>query len=156
MTPYNSLSNCVSSLSASVALLNESCNTLDEAVADISRLKKVLSITKVFGLVPELDLENAKKNVRHEVGPKMERSLFQIRNELGKLERKRMNLISKADLQRVRLETFGANPRDLMVTKSVDESKLTRLRVLQNKKDRLKYSLSRMNLQLRLSTIPDR
>lgn len=164
MAPYNSLASCVESLSASVNLLDESFKTLDEAAHDLSRLQKVLSISKVFGLVPELDLENAKQNVRKEVEPQISNIITKVQNEVSKLERKKMNLVSKVDLQQVRLETFQGSSRDSIgrgvtfrgrvVKGSGDELKVARLKLLQNKKERLKYSLSRLNLQQRLSMIP--
>ncbi|CAH2354797.1 DASH complex subunit Spc19p [[Candida] railenensis] len=164
--PYNSLSNCVSSISASVSLLDDSINTLDDAAKDLARLKKVLSIKKVFGLVPESDLENAKQNIKSEVQPQIGSVLVRIRRELNTLERKKMNLIGKIDLQEQRLDSARGGKssstnkkirRKLVYRGDVSDEKLTRLMLLQNKKDRLKYSLSRHNLQsqrARLSKIP--
>lgn len=165
---YNSLSNCISSLSASVALLNDSLKTIDNATKDIPRLKKVLSTNKVFGLVPELDLESAKRNIQNEVQPQINALVLKIEKELSKLKRKKTNLASKVDLQQVRLENAAKSNRDSLsgikgitanrISKGdIDELKLARLKLLQNKKERLKYSLSRLNLQdkrARLSTIP--
>lgn len=86
---YNSLSNCISSLSASVALLNDSLKTIDNATKDIPRLKKVLSTNKVFGLVPELDLESAKRNIQNEIQPQINALVIKIEKELSKLKRKK-------------------------------------------------------------------
>lgn len=161
--PYNSLSNCVSSISASVSLLDDSIKTLDEAANDLARLKKVLSIKKVFGLVPELDLENAKLNIKLEVQPQIGNVLSRIRRELNVLELKKMNLIGKIDLQEQRLDSARGGRgsvgklKKITYTGNISDEKLTRLKLLQNKKDRLKYSLSRQKLQsqrARLSKIP--
>lgn len=165
---YNSLSNCINSLSASVALLDDSLRAIDNATNDIPRLKKVLSTNKVFGLVPELDLESAKRNIQNEVQPQVDALVLKIEKELNKLKRKKTNLASKVDLQQVRLENAAKSSRDSFsgikgisasqISKGeIDELKLARLKLLQNKKERLKYSLSRLNLQdkkARLSTIP--
>lgn len=141
---------------------------MDNATKEIPRLKKVLATNKVFGLVPELDLESAKRNIQNEVQPQVDALVLKIEKELNKLKRKKTNLASKVDLQQVRLENAAKSNRDSLsgikgilasrIAKGdIDEQKLARLKLLQNKKERLKYSLSRLNLQdkkARLSMIP--
>lgn len=167
---FNSLSNCVSLLNASVSLLDESIRTLDDAANDLSRLKKVLTINKIYGLVPDLDLENAKQNIKNEVQPHIGEVILRVKKELNHLERRKLNLMGKRDLQKGRLDSAlaatgngkvitGSNSTDVRIVYNgqVSEEKLNRLNVLQNKRDRLKYSLSRQNLQrtrTRLSVIP--
>lgn len=165
---YNSLSNCISSFNASILLLKDSVDTLNDATKDVHRLKGVLATRKVFGLVPEMDLENAKRSVQNEIKPQMKAITAKIENEVSRLRRKKTNLVSKVDLQQVRLENAAKrskeSPTELKglsasrISKGdIDELKLARLMLLQHKKDRLKYSLSRLNLQdkkARLSMIP--
>lgn len=151
-------------LQSSVTLLDSSIKALDRATRDIPRLTKVLTTQKVFGLVPELDLESAKRNLQSETHPQISYLVDRIEKEVARLRRKKASLESKLELQQVRLQTAEKNSRDSRpssrnsgVGKAVDPQKMARLKLLQNKKERLKYSLSRMNLQntrARLSMIP--
>lgn len=148
-------------LESSLALLDSSIKSLDKATVHVPRLKKILHTQKVFGLVPEVDLESAKRNFETETHPQISYLVDKIEKEVTRLKRKKAGLVSKLELQSVRLQSAENNPRDSFtrarVSKSVDLHKLARLKLLQNKKERLKYSLSRMNLQntrARLSVIP--
>lgn len=148
-------------LQSSVGLLESSIESLDKAIADVPRLKKVLTTQKVFGLVPEVDLESAKRHLKDETHPQITYLVGKVEQELGRLKRKKASLENKLQLQQVRLTT-AENGRESMgrhsINKgSVDDQKLAKLKLLQNKKERLKYSLSRINLQstrARLSLIP--
>lgn len=144
-----------------MALLESSIKSLDKATHDTLRLRKVLNTQKVFGLVPELDLESAKRNLESETHPQISYLVGKIEKEVARLRRKKASLESKLELQLVRLQTAEKNPRDSLgrgrVSKNADPQMLARLKLLQNKKERLKYSLSRMNLQstrARFSMIP--
>lgn len=148
-------------------LLDDTLGILDDSTRDISRLRRVLSTNKVFGLVPEMDLENAITSMKDEVKPQLNAMIRKIESELNKLKRKNSSLAGKVNLQQVRLENATKSSQDMpdvlrvlgrRIEKGViDENKLSRLKFIQNKKERLKYSLSRMNLQdkrARLSMIP--
>lgn len=151
-------------LDSSVELLNSSIRSLEYATRDVKRIKTVLNTQKVFGVVPELDLESAKRQVQSETNTQVSTLMGKLEKELERLRRKKAGLENKFKLQQVRLETAEKNGRESFTTtlrggihKSAEESKISRLRLLQNKKERLKYSLSRMNLQdtkARLSMIP--
>lgn len=140
------LENCSEILAQSRALL-------DRAIRDIPRLKKVLHTQKVYGLVPQLDVNAAKAGLHTETPQELKALLQHMEQEVARLRRRKVSLESKFELQKVRLETaLPPKPRG-----RPDELKLARLRLLQNKKDRLNYSLSRMKLQntrSRLSFIP--
>ncbi|ODV67808.1 hypothetical protein HYPBUDRAFT_148114 [Hyphopichia burtonii NRRL Y-1933] len=156
------LESCVESLKGSVEFLEVSLKRLDEVTRDVPRLKRVLTTDKVFGLVPELDLENAKKKLQHETHPQINIMVEKIEREISRLTRRKNNLTGKIELQRIRIDGARKNTSNDMeigrvVKGDINEHKLTRLKLLQNKKERLKYSLSRLNLQdkkNRLSMIP--
>lgn len=147
-------------LESSLDLLDSSLRSLDSATRNVPRLKKILHTQKVFGLVPELDLESAKRNFETETHPQISYLVDKIEKEVARLKRKKIGLESKLELQHVRLQSAENNARDSLRgrgPKNVDPQKIARLKLLQNKKERLKYSLSRMNLQntrARLSVIP--
>lgn len=143
---------CIDSLAGSVGLLGQSLDSLDDATADVARLRTVLASEKVFGVVPELDLENAKKQLRQQTHPQIEMMIGKVEKEVTKLRRKKTNLAGKVDLQLVRLEGVKASDNGVVggyriAKDTVTELKLARFKFLQNKKERLKYSLSRLNLQ---------
>lgn len=152
----SSLHTCSRILHSSVQLLDSSLDSLDAATRDIPRLQKVLATQKVFGLVAERDLDSAKRQVHTDTHPQIEHIVERIEGEVTRLRRRRLALQSQLELQKVRLQTA----KDRRARDSVDGlqgAKLARLKLLQNKKDRLKYSLSRLNLQsrrARLSLIP--
>ncbi|KAK6200238.1 DASH complex subunit Spc19 [Scheffersomyces amazonensis] len=162
--PYNSLGNCLSSLRESVRLLDDSYKVLYDSTKDVSRTKKVLLTKRVFGLIPESDLKNAKVNFKGQIEPQLSSLLSTIDRELVKLNKRKVNLQNKYDLQAVRLSgsTSSSNTNTstnipLDKISKVDSTKLSRLKFLRNKKERLKYSLSRLNLQdkkSRLSVTP--
>lgn len=167
MTTSNDvLFSCVNSLNASVDLLNNSLRSLEDTTKNVPRLKRVLRTHKVFGLVPELDLEHANKTIHEELQPQINDLNTKVVTEINRLRRKKVNLTNKIELQRVRLQSIGSK-NDYNGVKGIsgkriakgdlDELKLARLKLLQNKKERLRYSLSRMKLQdkrARLSMIP--
>lgn len=151
-------------LESSIDLLNSSISSLEYSTRDVSRIKVVLNTQKVFGLVPELDLESAKRQVQSETHSEISKLMSKLEKELERMKRKKAGLENKFKLQQVRLETAEKSGRESFTTtlqggihKSAEELKIARLRLLQNKKERLKYSLSRLNLQdtkARMSMIP--
>lgn len=151
-------------LESSIDLLNSSISSLEYATRDVPRIKAVLNTQKVFGLVPELDLESAKRQVQTETHNEIKNMMDKLEKELERMKRKKAGLENKFKLQQVRLETAEKNGRESFTTtlqggvhKNAEELKIARLRLLQNKKERLKYSLSRLNLQdtkARMSIIP--
>lgn len=149
-------------LESSLGVLDSSLKSLDSATRHVPRLKKILHTQKVFGLVPEVDLESAKRNFETETHPQISYLVDKIEKEVTRLRRKKVGLDSKLELQQVRLQSAENNQRESLtrgrgMAKNADVHKLARLKLLQNKKERLKYSLSRMNLQntrARLSVIP--
>lgn len=154
------LKECSKSLKASTDMLQLTLDNLDDATKDVPRLKIVLNTEKVFGVVPELDLENAKINLQNKIHPQINFMISKIENELAKLRRRKANLASKADLQKVRLDSAIKSYNDLhknsnnktistaqIAKYNIPEAKLAKLKFLQDKKSRLKFSLSRFKIQ---------
>lgn len=147
------LNGCISSLSSSVSLLGSSLNSLDTLTSDFGRLPSILDQYKIFTLVPEHDLNGAKKNLIYEIEPKIHKLVDIIRVKLSKLERKRSNLVSKIQLNEVRINNFRNEPSKALPEEDIEvegnEDELEQLRQLKLKKDRLKYKISSINLQNR-------
>ncbi|KAK9363125.1 DASH complex subunit SPC19 [Lipomyces starkeyi] len=142
---YNySLQGCVSSLHASVDLLGSSIASLSSGVDDLPRMKTVLKAQRVFEVVPESEVNSIKTSLAGEVEPQIIELLRLAEAAISKLERRQKNLIAKAELQEVRLQR---QPRAQDPENSVVDSENARKwRTLQQKRERLEYSLSRLNL----------
>lgn len=145
------LTNCVGSLQSSIGLLNNSLTLIEDTTKNVPRLESMLTTKKVFGLVPQLDLDHATKTLQDDLQPQIGVLRSKIDQEINRLSRKKTQLNNKIALQKVRLESVKAN--DHLVNKkrlsagNISDEKIHRLRLLQNKKNRLKYSLSRVKLQ---------
>lgn len=147
------LNGCISSLSSSVSLLNNSLSSLDTLTNDFGRLPLILDQSKIFTLVPEHDLNTAKKNLVYEIEPKIHKLVEMIQAKLAKLERKNSNLVSKIQLNEVRINNFRNDSNKHQPEEDLEiegtEEELEQLRQLKLKKDRLKYKISSINLQNR-------
>lgn len=152
-----SLQNSIARLSESVALLESSVDTLDDATRNVPRLKKILKLDKIFGLVPESDLIMAKTHLHNEVHPRINALVTKVDRELAKLARKKTNLATKVELLQVRLESSDKRSREPSKVSKSDDAKRERLNMLRTKRERIEYLLLRHNLQdrkARLSLIP--
>lgn len=152
-----SLQSSISRLSESVALLDRSVDTLEEATRNVPRLKKILKTEKIFGLVPESDLASAKTHLHNEVHPQISALITKVDREVGKVVRKKTNLATKVELLQVRLESSDKRSREPSKVSKSDDAKRERLNMLRTKRERIEYLLLRHNLQerkARLSLIP--
>ncbi|KAK3696775.1 DASH complex subunit spc19 [Vermiconidia calcicola] len=153
-TTHNALQGCVGSLRSSMQLLDSSINILDAGVSDYPRLAKVLQTTRHFELVSEHDLTTAQSSLLSEIQPEVSNLLSRVETYLDKLERREQSLIAKAELQEGRLSkpsgsSYGAKSPGRKGgsgggLSAVEEMKLQQLR---QKKERLSYAVSRLELQ---------
>ncbi|KAK9479755.1 DASH complex, subunit Spc19 [Lipomyces japonicus] len=140
---YNySLQGCVSSLRASTELLGSSIASLDSGVNDFPRMKSVLKADRVFEVVPESEVNAVKASLAGEVEPQIIDLLRRAETAISRLERRHKNLVSKAELQEVRLQRQPA----AITTDASELQNLETWRKLQQRRQRLEYSLSRLNL----------
>lgn len=169
-----SLQGCVASLSSSCHLLASSLNTLDSGIHDFPRLIQVLQNTRHFELLPESEVFAAGQALRGDIGPQMEELQRRAEKGLLALERREYALKSKRELQEVRLQqkpnrsltttttTTAATASTTTTAKTSreigtrgDEAAATvenaeraeRLKVLRSRKERLAYSLKRLQME---------
>ncbi|KAL2373559.1 mitotic spindle biogenesis protein Spc19 [Blastomyces gilchristii SLH14081] len=166
-----SLSSSVSSLQASLQLLESSINILDEGVSDFPRLRKVLQTTRHFELLPEPTVREAQKAIHDEINPSIAHLLSLASNHVEKLARREQSLKAKYELQQGRLSYDGDGDdgdgngphasrrsnnshqtrRPLSTGRSVTETaaagRAAELRKLVQKKERLQYTVERLELQ---------
>ncbi|KAK9320767.1 DASH complex subunit Spc19 [Lipomyces orientalis] len=141
-----SLQGCVSSLHASVGLLESSIASLNSGVIDLPRIKNVLKAERVFEVVPESEVNTVKTSLAGEVEPQLIELLRRAEGAIAKLERRQKNLIAKAELQEVRLQRQPRASPQVPESAVIDSDNARKWRTLQQKRERLEYSLSRLNL----------
>ncbi|KAK5112414.1 hypothetical protein LTR85_011523 [Meristemomyces frigidus] len=165
---HNALQGCVASLRSSMQLLDSSINILDSGVSDYPRLAKVLQTQRHFELVSEPDLTTAQSSLLSELQPEVSTLLSRVETHLDKLSRREQSLIAKADLQEGRLSNTqqkasrtsgggrrgsGARPAaagsagPLPATGRLSQLEEAKLHQLRQKKERLSYAVSRLELQ---------
>ncbi|KAK9464460.1 DASH complex subunit Spc19 [Lipomyces arxii] len=132
-----SLQGCVSSLRSSVDVLGSALTSLDSGVSDLPRMKTVLKTKRVFEVVPESEVECVKSSIAGQVEPQIIELLQRAESAISKLERRQKGLVSKAELNEVRLQR---QPK----TSQVDDIK--RLNESKQKLQRLRFTLSRLEL----------
>lgn len=148
----SSLRSCIGLLNESVQFLEESTTVLHSTTKDIPRIRRVLRTRQVFGLVPESDLTNAKQSFKLEINPKVKLIVLKIETELARQRKQKVKLQNKFNLQHVRLQggtTKKESKLQTLLNQAEDNPKVQKLKFLRNKRDRLKYSLTQLNLHQR-------
>ncbi|KAI5288767.1 hypothetical protein KEM54_004890 [Ascosphaera aggregata] len=152
-----SLSASVSSLQSSLRLLDSSIATLDEGVSDFSRISKVLQTTRHFELLPEPTLHDAQKAIMDEIAPSIAHLLNITSNHIEKMARREEALRAKSKLQQGRLSrdtepSYQPKQQPLPIKSQrkapvADPNKVAELHRLQQKRERLQYTVERLELQ---------
>ncbi|KAI5961991.1 SPC19 [Candida theae] len=147
--PYNNLQNCNNSIKESIELLRSSNQRLRESTSDSSRLKHILSTKKIFGLVSELDLDDAKQSYSETFTPQVNRRYVKLREEINGLEYKSKELSQELKLAREKLNGYRSgrnewelNTEELQQDPRYDKQKLKRLKDLQSKRSRLQFNVN--------------
>ncbi|KAF7160000.1 hypothetical protein CNMCM5623_005546 [Aspergillus felis] len=152
-----SLQASVDSLQSSLQTIDSSISTLDSAVSDFPRLCKVLQSTRHFELLPEPTLREAQQSLLDEITPSIAHLLSLASNHVEKLSRREQALKAKCELQEGRLHSSDnrqSSSRGLGVMRdrqrpdgSSAVAKAAEYRRLVQKKERLKYTVERLELQ---------
>lgn len=159
----SSLGPSVTSLRSSLSLLESSINLLDAGVSDFPRLRKVLTTEQHFELLPEPTLRAAQQSILDEITPAISGLLGTAEEHIAQLYRREESLRARSDLLEGRLENdrkrrksgLGgrkAPDRDILGlgTGGAMEGNATKaleLKRLRQKKDRLQYTVGRLELQ---------
>lgn len=147
----------VSSLRASLALLDSSISILDEGVADFPRLRKVLQTQQHFELVPETTLRAAQQSLAEEISPAVEQLLSTAETYVDQLARREQSLKARYELLEgrfgsVRNSTSNQQPDRRSISfpsrpSMPGDAKALQLKKLQQKKDQLQFTIERLELQ---------
>ena len=92
---FNNLENCTNSLRESINILQNSNQLLDDTLKGSNRLSKILSTRKVFDVIPELDLNDAKRNFANNINPQINDNLQKLLDELIKLTTRKNTLLNE-------------------------------------------------------------
>lgn len=147
----------VSSLRASLALLDSSISILDEGVSDFPRLRKVLQTQQHFELVPETTLKAAQQSLADEISPAIEQLLSTAESHLNQLARKEQSLKARHELLEGRLSSqkgselaqLGRYRGSATVGRAsgLPDAKALQMKRLQQRKDQLQFAIERLELQ---------
>ena len=148
----------VSSLRSSLALLDSSISILDEGVSDFPRLCKVLKTQQHFELLPEPELRDAQQSLVDEIAPAISQLLSTAENYVNQLGRKEESLKARYELLEGRLNharrgsSFGGDTAMVKRTDAgegvpLSKDRMAEMKLLQNKKERLQYTIERLELE---------
>lgn len=174
-----SYADAVASLQVSLSSLENSVNTLGEAVTDYPRLGSVLKTVRHYELIPQPTLAAAEASLRDEIGPFISLLLDRAEHTVERSERRIDTLKARAELNQGRLSRsdeygsssssavarFGSKTykEEIRTTMSLSskgkkssllgrkklgpEAKL-KVKVLQQRKAQLQYSIERLELEV--------
>ena len=160
-----SLFSSVSSLQSSLSLLSSSISTLENGVSDFPRLRRVLTSTTHFELLPEPTLRVAQQTLHDEIGPSIMQLLGVAGQYIEKLGRREEGLRAKSELMEGRLSNggrrsrgssfgqLGSNGRPTLQKKNgtnddaENAARAAELKKLRQRKERLQYAVDRLELQ---------
>ncbi|KAJ4386592.1 DASH complex subunit spc19 [Gnomoniopsis smithogilvyi] len=161
----SSYSDCVASLRTSLTLLESSVDTLATGVADFPRLGSVLKTVRHYELLPQPTLATAEASLRSEIGPFAAHLLDRADRQVERQARKIETLKARSDLNAGRLSR-GPSPeptqqqqqqqkkktqgpiRSFNSRKTLDGGAGLRARAVRQRKEALKYSVERLELEV--------
>ncbi|RYP15764.1 hypothetical protein DL765_005490 [Monosporascus sp. GIB2] len=152
---------CVNSLRTSLSFLESSVSTLGAGVADFPRLINVLKTVRHYELIPQPSLAAAEASLRDEIGPAIGVLLDRADAHIGRVERRIEALKARAELQQGRLQHEDhhhepargrgkgkAAGRLRSGNGEDEEAARLRARALRQRKEALKYSVERLELEV--------
>ncbi|TPX11066.1 uncharacterized protein E0L32_007927 [Thyridium curvatum] len=149
---------CVASLRTSLSFLESSVNTLGNGVADFPRLVSVLKTVRHYELIPQTTLAAAESSLRDEIGPSIALLLDRADRSLDREARRIETLKARAELQAGRLSHGPEDDQHYDSGRNSSKGKQTgkalggeaalRARMIRQRKEALKYSVERMELEV--------
>lgn len=132
---YDNLTNCTNALSEIVSSLNDTERLMHIGNKDTQRLKQVLSTSRVFGMIPESDLNDSVNLYQQEVSRSTEAALRKLDVICSDLKQQRLTLQSKKERLIHKLNSMPLTGSRLSKRRTLD--------VLKQKKVRLQYSMTK-------------
>ncbi|KAH8908127.1 putative DASH complex protein [Coniochaeta sp. PMI_546] len=154
----SSYADCVASLRTSLSFLESSVTTLGNGVADFPRLVSVLKSVRHYELIPTTTLAQAEASLRDEISPFITLLLTRAEHQLERQARKIETLKARSELNAGRLSSAGdpAPPPPSQrgrkgsagAGRKLDGEAALRARVLRQRKEALKYSVERLEMEV--------
>ncbi|KEZ39343.1 Uncharacterized protein SAPIO_CDS10034 [Scedosporium apiospermum] len=150
---------CVTSLRTSLNFLESSVETLGNGVSDFPRLITILKTVRHYELIPQPTLAAAEASLRDEIGPYISLLLDRADRQLQRRERRIETLKARAELQHGRLAEGSSSSSSLgnktrrgaaasATGRKLGGDEKFRARVIRQKKEALKYSVERLELEV--------
>ncbi|KAL1846586.1 DASH complex subunit spc19 [Diaporthe australafricana] len=154
---------CVASLRTSLNLLESSVETLGNGVSDLPRLGSVLKTVRHYELIPQPTLAAAESSLRDEIGPFVTHLLDRADRQIDRQARRIETLKARSDLNAGRLGRETASPpppppskksapprgaRAAGGRKTLDGGAGLKARAVRQRKEALKYSVERLELEV--------
>ncbi|KKY33227.1 putative mitotic spindle biosis protein [Diaporthe ampelina] len=159
---------CVASLRTSLNLLESSVETLSNGVSDFPRLGSVLKTVRHYELIPQPTLAAAESSLRDEIGPFVTHLLDRADRQIDRQARRIETLKARSDLNAGRLGRGAASPPPSTSSsssskplraplkgkaaagarKTLDGGAGLRARAVRQRKEALKYSVERLELEV--------
>ncbi|KAG8167046.1 hypothetical protein KVR01_002735 [Diaporthe batatas] len=158
---------CVASLRTSLNLLESSVETLGNGVSDLPRLGSVLKTVRHYELIPQPTLAAAESSLRDEIGPFVTHLLDRADRQIDRQARRIETLKARSDLNAGRLgrgsesqppteasssSSSSSRPaprgKGAGGRKTLDGGAGLRARAVRQRKEALKYSVERLELEV--------
>ncbi|KAK4102854.1 hypothetical protein N658DRAFT_485082 [Parathielavia hyrcaniae] len=167
-----SYADCVTSLRTSLSLLESSVATLSTGVQDFPRLSSVLKTVRHYELIPQPTLAAAEASLRDEIGPFVALLLDRADKHLERQARRIETLKARAELNAGRLSHLPGPGDDKLQSRGgggahglgkgkgtgragnggkgrpLDGGAALRAKVVRQRKEALKYSVERLELEV--------
>ncbi|AEO64848.1 uncharacterized protein THITE_120187 [Thermothielavioides terrestris NRRL 8126] len=153
-TPSPTYGDCVASLRTSLSFLESSVATLGAGVQDFPRLSSVLKTVRHYELIPQPTLAAAEASLRDEIGPFVALLLDRADRHLERQARRIETLKARAELNAGRLSHYppsssgGGGRAGSGSGKPLDGGAALRAKVVRQRKEALKYSVERLELEV--------
>ncbi|KAJ0122966.1 hypothetical protein J7T55_011427 [Diaporthe amygdali] len=154
---------CVASLRTSLNLLESSVETLGNGVSDFPRLSSVLKTVRHYELIPQPTLAAAEASLRDEIGPFVTHLLDRADRQIDRQARRIETLKARSDLNAGRLSRGDVSPPPQQPApkrgassrgkaaggrKTLDGGAGLKARAVRQRKEALKYSVERLELEV--------
>ncbi|KAK4464558.1 hypothetical protein QBC42DRAFT_344616 [Cladorrhinum samala] len=166
---------CVSCLRTSLSFLESSVQTLDQGVQDFPRITNLLKTVRHYELIPQPTLQAAESSLRDEIGPFISLLLDRADKNLERQGRRIETLKARSELNKGRLDSYrrggdddekvgrgggslarekkgadlNGNGNGSKGEKKLDAQQALRLQVMKQRKEALKYSVERLEMEVR-------
>ncbi|KAK4169770.1 DASH complex subunit spc19 [Cladorrhinum sp. PSN259] len=160
MASNSSYGDCVSCLRTSLSFLESSVQTLDQGVQDFPRITNLLKTVRHYELLPQPTLQAAEASLRDEIGPFITLLLDRAEKNIERQGRKIETLKARAELNAGRMsdnrdqqhqqqQKKNKNAGVVQKGNRLDGEQALRVKVLRQRREALKYSVERLEMEVR-------